>query len=216
MFYIHGLLPERFSPSQRIHIWPAHIRNMWVKLKKAVLVSAHFWSPIDFSDLRSHLLIIHTLLFSRQYKSMPTSLPSNKLYWDLTRVRKNRICPNCKRRSANFPKSWQEWKKKGNGVMGRGKWTIPFNKGSLNHSLSARQLSSCFSRGGHKYTQQNFAWILFTWLHLPVVRGKSRTTEICSCTRTWSISGTIWIKLGTSGLNLGTKRPCVRNDWIPY
>ena len=112
MFYIHGLLPERFSPSQRIHIWPAHIRNMWVKLKKAVLVSAHFWSPIDFSDLRSHLLIIHTLLFSRQYKSMPTSLPSNKLYWDLTRVRKNRICPNCKRRSANFPKSWQEWTKK--------------------------------------------------------------------------------------------------------
>ena len=155
MFYIHGLLPERFSPSQRIHIWPAHIRNMRVKLKKAVLVSAHFWSPIDFSDLRSHLLIIHTLLFSRQYKSVPTSLPSNKLYWDLTRVRKNRICPNCKRRSANFPKSWQEWKKKGNGVMGRGKWTIPFNKGSLNHSLSARQLSSCFSRGGHKYTQKN-------------------------------------------------------------
>ena len=25
------------------------------------------------------------------------------------------------------------------------------------HSLSARQLSSCFSRGGHKYTHQNFA-----------------------------------------------------------
>ena len=85
---------------------------MCVKLKNAVLVLAIFDPPIDFTDLRSHLLVIHTLLFSRQYKSVPTSLPSNKFYCDLTRVRNNRVRPNCKRRSADFPKSWHEWRKK--------------------------------------------------------------------------------------------------------
>ena len=41
------------------------------------------------------------------------------------------------------------------------------------------------------------------------------TTESCLRTHAWSISATNRLKLSTNGLNLGTKRPCVRTDWIP-
>ena len=53
-----------------------------------------FSPPVNFADLRSQLLIVHTLLFSKQYKTLSTSLLSNKLYPDHTRARarKNRIC----------------------------------------------------------------------------------------------------------------------------
>ena len=55
-----------------------------------------FGPPVNFSDLRSHLSIIHKPLFSRQNKSVTTSLLTNKLYPDLIRARKRRICPSFK------------------------------------------------------------------------------------------------------------------------
>ena len=86
-------------------------RRVFISVTCAQNLSTQFWSwlisgpPVNFVDLRSHLLIIHTLLFSRRYKTLSISLLSNKLHRDLTRARKNRICPSFKRRSATSPKS---------------------------------------------------------------------------------------------------------------
>ena len=97
-------------------------------------LSTQFWSrpsfgpPLNFADLRSHLLIIHTLLFRRQYKTTTTSLLSSKLYSDLTRVCKSRICPSFKRRSVDFPKVNRNGS---NGKIRRVKLTILFKKGLL-------------------------------------------------------------------------------------
>ena len=78
-----------------------------------------FGPPVNFPDLISHLLIIHEPLFSRQNKSVTTSLLTNKLYPDLIRARKRRICPSFKcRRVSRFSQKLTGMVIMGNRVMG--------------------------------------------------------------------------------------------------
>ena len=100
MFYLYGLLPEKFPPLLSVHIWPAHIRNMCANLKHAVLV----WAP--FGSTRKILLILDLTywLYIRCY--LADSILCDYFFadkWTLSRpARKKRICPSFKRLSADF------------------------------------------------------------------------------------------------------------------
>ena len=114
--------------------------------KNKYLVLSKYPHSDPLTGLRSHLLIIHTLLFSRQYKvclllcrqinSIETSHVYARIEYTQTVSVGQRI----------FPKVSRNGKKMGNGVMGRSKWTIPFNKGPL--KINGAGINSSSSRSG--------------------------------------------------------------------
>ena len=69
VYYRKGSRPHRVLTSDRLK-----------SATCAQTLSTQFWCrpifgpPVNFADRRSHLLIIHMLLFSGQYKTVTTSL----------------------------------------------------------------------------------------------------------------------------------------------